>query len=102
MRWLTPAQVIVAIRVSGRFPRSHGAPIHVGDPGAIGADLHTPLFGGPVPDLPSGLIPVFWACGVTPQEAALAGRLPLMITHAPGHAFSQPLTRPPPSLRRAA
>ena len=87
MRWLTPAQAIVAIRVSGRFPRNHGAPIHVGEPGAIGADLHNPLFGGPVPDLPSGLIPVFWACGVTPQEAALAGRLPLMITHAPGHAF---------------
>ena len=87
MRWLTPAQAIVAIGVSGRFPRNHGAPIHVGDPGAIGADLHNPLFGGRVPDLPSGLIPVFWACGVTPQEAALAGRLPLMITHAPGHAF---------------
>ena len=87
MRWLTPVQAIAAIRVSGRFPRHHGAPIHVGDPGPIGADLHAPLFGGPVPDLPSGLIPVFWACGVTPQEAALAGRLPLMITHAPGHAF---------------
>jgi uncharacterized protein YcsI (UPF0317 family) len=87
MRWLTPVQAIPAIRVSDRFSRHHGAPIHVGDPGAIGADLHAPLFGGPVPDLPSGLIPVFWACGVTPQEAALAGKLRLMITHAPGHAF---------------
>jgi uncharacterized protein YcsI (UPF0317 family) len=87
MRWLNPTHAVVATRVSARFPRNHGAPIHVGDPGAIGADLHNPLFGGPVPDLPSGLIPVFWACGVTPQEAALAGRLPLMIAHVPGHAF---------------
>jgi uncharacterized protein YcsI (UPF0317 family) len=87
MRWLTPAQAIAAIRVSGRFPRNHGAPIHVGDPAAIGADLAVPLFGGPVPDLPPGLLPVFWACGVTPQEAARRAGIPLMIGHAPGHAF---------------
>ncbi|MDQ4060328.1 MAG: DUF1445 domain-containing protein, partial [Pseudomonadota bacterium] len=53
----------------------------------IGADLAAPLFGGPVPDRPADLVPVFWACGVTPQAAAEAARLPLMITHAPAHSF---------------
>jgi len=87
MRWLTPAQAIVATQVSARFPLNHGAPIHIGDPAAIGADLAHPLFGGPVPPLPEGLIPVFWACGVTPQSAAEAARLPLFITHAAAHSF---------------
>ena len=84
---MTPVQAVVAIRVAGRFPRNHETPTHVGDPGAIGANLHARLFGGPATDLPPGLIPVFWACGVTPQETALAARLPLMMTHAPGHTF---------------
>jgi uncharacterized protein YcsI (UPF0317 family) len=87
MRWLTPAQAIVATRVSARFPFNHGAPIHLGDPAAIGADLAAPLFGPPVDDIPDGVMPVFWACGVTPQEAALAARLDLMITHAPAYGF---------------
>jgi uncharacterized protein YcsI (UPF0317 family) len=87
MRWLTPAQAITATQVSARFPFNHGAPIHIGDPAAIGADLAHPLFGGPVPPLPAGLTPVFWACGVTPQSAAEAARLPLFITHAAAHSF---------------
>ncbi len=87
MRWLTPQQALVATQVTARFPFNHGAPIHIGDPAAIGADLARPLFGGPVGDLPAGLVPVFWACGVTPQEAALAAKLEIMITHAPAHAF---------------
>lgn len=87
MRWLAPAHVPVAIRVSAGYPGSHGAPICAGDPSALGVDLDRPLFGGPVPPRPAGLVPVFWACGVTPQEAALAARIPLLIAHAPGHAF---------------
>jgi uncharacterized protein YcsI (UPF0317 family) len=87
MRWLTPAQAIVATQVSARFPLNHGAPIHIGDPAAIGADLARPLFGGPVPALPADRTPVFWACGVTPQSAAEAARLPLFITHAAAHSF---------------
>lgn len=87
MRWLTPEQVITATQVSARFPFNHGAPIHLGDPAAIGADLDAPLFGGAVPPLPKGLVPVFWACGVTPQAAAEAARLPLFIAHAPAHSF---------------
>jgi uncharacterized protein YcsI (UPF0317 family) len=87
MRWLTPEQAIVATQVSSRFPHNHGAPIHIGEPAAIGADLERPLFGGPVPPLPPGLLPVFWACGVTPQEAALQAKLELFIAHAPAHGF---------------
>lgn len=87
MRWLTPAQAITATQVTSRFPFNHGAPIHIGDPAAIGADLARPLFGPPVEGVPAGVVPVFWACGVTPQEAALAARVPFMLAHAPAHGF---------------
>ena len=87
MRWLTASQAITATQVTARFPFNHGAPIHLGDPAAIGADLADPLFGGAVPERPAELLPVFWACGVTPQAAAEAARLPLTITHAPAHSF---------------
>lgn len=87
MRWLRAEQVDLASRISARFPHNHGAPIHIGDPAAIGANLMEPLFGGPVPALPAGLVPVFWACGVTPQAAAQAAALPLFIAHAPAHSF---------------
>lgn len=87
MRWLTPEQAIVATQVSSRFPFNHGAPIHIGDPARIGADLEQPLYGPPVPPLPEGMTCVFWACGVTPQEAALAAKIEFMITHAPAHGF---------------
>jgi uncharacterized protein YcsI (UPF0317 family) len=87
MRWLTPRQAIIATQVSARFPFNHGAPIHIGDPAAIGADLAQPLFGPPVERVPDGLVAVFWACGVTPQEAALAAKIEIMIAHAPAHGF---------------
>lgn len=87
MRWLTPQQAITAVQVSSRFPFNHGAPIHIGDPAGIGADLKTPMFGGPVPEMPNGLTAAFWACGVTPQSAAEAAKLPLFITHAAAHSF---------------
>ena len=87
MRWLTPEQAIVATQVSSRFPFNHGAPIHIGDPAAIGADLAHPLFGPPIAAVPKDVVPVFWACGVTPQEAALAANIEFMITHAPAHGF---------------
>lgn len=87
MRWLTHGQAIVATQVTSRFPHNHGAPIHIGDPAAIGADLENPLFGGKVGPIPEGMVPVFWACGVTPQEAALRAKIELMITHAPAHGF---------------
>ena len=87
MRWLTPEHAQRAHEISARFPLNHGAPIHMGDPAAIGADLDHPLFGGPVPALPKGKVAVFWACGVTPQAAAEAAALPLFIAHAPAHSF---------------
>jgi uncharacterized protein YcsI (UPF0317 family) len=87
MRWLTPAQAITATQVTARFPFNHGAPLHIGDPAEIGADLANPIFGGPVPPRPAGIVPVFWACGVTPQAAAEAAKIDLMITHSPGHGF---------------
>jgi uncharacterized protein YcsI (UPF0317 family) len=87
MRWLTPEHAIKATQITARFPFNHGAPIHVGDPDIIGADLAKPLHGPKIDSIPSHLIPVFWACGVTSQAAAEAAKLDLMITHAPAHGF---------------
>ena len=65
----------------------HGTPVHLGAPEAIGiADIARPDYGDPVEVAP-GEIPVFWACGVTPQAALMASRPPFAITHAPGHMF---------------
>lgn len=87
MRWLTPEDAIRAVQVTTRYPFNHGAPIHIGDPAAIGADLANPLAGPPVDRIRDGVVPVFWACGVTPQEAALAAGIDFMVTHAPAHGF---------------
>ncbi|MCL6454001.1 MAG: putative hydro-lyase [Alicyclobacillus sp.] len=87
MRPIPAQDVVRAVQVTSRFPSMHGAPIHMGDPGAIGiADITRPDFGDPVPIHP-GEIPVFWACGVTPQSVAMHVKPALMITHAPGHMF---------------
>jgi uncharacterized protein YcsI (UPF0317 family) len=87
MRPIPEDLVETAVRVTGRFARAHGAPVHVGDPAALGIrDLASPDYGDPLPMRP-GETPVFWVCGVTPQAAAQAARLPLMVTHAPGHMF---------------
>ena len=87
MRPMTPQQAIRAVQVTTRFHLTHGAPVHLGDPGQIGIrDLGKPEFGDPVTIQP-GEIPVFWACGVTSQLAATSAPLPRVITHAPGHMF---------------
>jgi uncharacterized protein YcsI (UPF0317 family) len=87
MRPMTPAQAAEATRICTGFPNSHGTPVQVGDPAAIGiSDLHLPDFGDPV-EIRPGEIPVFWACGVTPQAVAMQARPPLLLTHAPGHMF---------------
>ena len=81
------AQALRAVQVCSRFPRAHGAPIHIGAPGDIGiGDLAKPDFGDPV-ELRAGELPVFWACGVTPQAVAMEARPPLLLTHSPGHMF---------------
>jgi uncharacterized protein YcsI (UPF0317 family) len=85
MRPLTPADAIRAIQVTSRFPSVHGAPVHFGDPAAIGiADINNPDYGDAV-DIRPGEVPVFWACGVTPQSVIAAVRPAFCITHAPGH-----------------
>jgi uncharacterized protein YcsI (UPF0317 family) len=87
MRPVRADLVPLAVQVTGRYERVHGAPVQVGAPEALGiADLACPDYGDPVP-VEAGELPVFWACGVTPQAVALASRLPFCITHAPGHMF---------------
>ena len=87
MRPLKPVDVVRAVQVCSRFPRAHGAPIHFGAPAEIGiGHLHKPDFGDAV-DIKTGEVPVFWACGVTPQAVAMEVRPPLLITHKPGHMF---------------
>ncbi len=87
MRPIPAALVPLAVQITGRYEQVHGAPVHVGESGALGiADLARPDFGDAV-EIRPGELPVFWACGVTPQAAALASRLPFCITHAPGHMF---------------
>jgi len=84
MRPMTPANAIRAIQITSRFPNVHGAPIHFGDPAAIGIrDIGKPDFGDAV-EIRAGEVPVFWACGVTPQSAIRAARPPLSFTHKPG------------------
>ena len=85
MRPVPASLVPTAVRVTSRYPAVHGAPVHVGDPAAIGiTDLDAPDFGDPVEVRP-GEVPVFWACGVTPQAAVMQSRPPFAIGHAPGH-----------------
>jgi uncharacterized protein YcsI (UPF0317 family) len=87
MRPIPARMVSRAVQITTRFPLSHGAPIHIGDPGAIGIkDISAPDFGAPVTIYP-GEIPVFWACGVTFQTVVMASRPSLAITHSPGHMF---------------
>jgi uncharacterized protein YcsI (UPF0317 family) len=84
MRPLSPADAIRAVQITSRFPAVHGAPVHLGLPEAIGIrDLARPDFGDPA-EIGPGELPVFWACGVTPQVAVEAARPSVCITHKPG------------------
>lgn len=85
MRPMKAHDAIRAIQITSRYPAIHGAPVHLGDPALIGiADLAQPDYGEAV-EIRDDELPVFWACGVTPQEAIRAAALPLVITHAPGY-----------------
>jgi uncharacterized protein YcsI (UPF0317 family) len=109
MRPMTPGQAERATEITAPFTLAHGAPVHVGDPDALGiADLGAPDYGDAVEVRP-GEVPVFWACGVTPQAVAQASKPELMLTHAPGHMFVTDLderdgahgrARPAPQLQR--
>ena len=87
MRPIPRKDLIRAIQVTTRFPATHGAPIHIGDPEIIGIkDINNPDYGKAVP-INEDEIPVFWACGVTPQSVAMQVKPDIMITHEPGHMF---------------
>jgi uncharacterized protein YcsI (UPF0317 family) len=87
MRPVPSELVPTAVQVTALVPAVHGAPVHVGNPASLGIDdLDTPDYGDPVEVRP-GEVPVFWACGVTPQAVIEQARLPFALTHAPGHMF---------------
>lgn len=87
MRPYRADEIPLAVAISGRYPTMHGAPIHVGNPVSLGIrDLDAPEFGEPI-SIAEDEVPLFWACGVTPQAVAMKARPPLMITHSPGHMF---------------
>ena len=92
MRPMTPAQAEEAVLITRPYHRAHGAPVHIGDHEALGIrDLSRPDYGDRVSIRP-GEVPVFWACGVTPQAAMLNAKPRLAITHAPGHMFVSDLS----------
>jgi len=85
MRAVPEDRVAEVAEISRAYPLAHGAPVYWGDPAGLGiADIMSPDWGDPAP-LGPGEVPMFWACGVTPQVAIEAARLPLCITHKPGH-----------------
>jgi uncharacterized protein YcsI (UPF0317 family) len=87
MRPIVAEKVELAARISAEYPLAHGGPVHIGDPAGIGIrDLRRPDWGHAIDMLP-GEVPMFWACGVTPQAAIAECRPPIAITHAPGHMF---------------
>jgi uncharacterized protein YcsI (UPF0317 family) len=87
MRPFQPKDAIRAIEITRDYPSVHGSPVHLGDPSLIGIkDISAPDFGDKV-TINKDEIPLFWACGVTPQAAAMVAKPPIMITHAPGYMF---------------
>ena len=85
MRSVAADQVDLADAITRAHPQSHGAPIHVGDPAAIGVDLSRPIDGIGLSDIQPGEVPVFWACGVSLERAIAHAAPDLAMTHAPGH-----------------
>ena len=87
MRPIHRSMVVKAVQVTSRYPDVHGAPVQIGDPQALGVqDLARPDYGDAV-EIRENEVPVFWACGVTPQAVAERSKPTLMITHSPGHMF---------------
>ena len=85
MRPIPYGLVSKAVQITASMPRVHGAPVHIGDPAAIGIrDLSRPDYGEAV-TIKEGEVPVFWPCGVTPQNALMRSKPSFAITHAPGH-----------------
>ena len=85
MRPFTPGDAIKAVQITSRYPKVHGAPIHLGMPERIGIEDIGRAWQGDDPILAPGEMPVFWACGVTPQVVVRSARPPIAITHTPAH-----------------
>ena len=87
-RWIPREKLVRSIQITSRFPNQHGTPIQVGNSSEIGIeDPYKPDFGDPWIPENEELIPVYWACGVTPQIAIQEAKLEIMITHSPGKMF---------------
>ncbi|MFW1851501.1 putative hydro-lyase [Acinetobacter guillouiae] len=85
MRPIPAHQIAEAVKITARMPSVHGAPVHIGHPESLGIrDINQPDFGD-ASRIEQGEIPVFWACGVTPQAAIMNSKIPFAISHAPGH-----------------
>lgn len=94
MRPFKEEDIDEVVRITEQYSKAHGAPVHIGDPAAIGIkDIHKPEYGSPI-TLDDGDIPVFWGCGVTTQAAIKNANLPLVITHAPGKMLITDFTYP--------
>jgi uncharacterized protein YcsI (UPF0317 family) len=92
MRPIPHRLVSRAVQITSRFPKAHGAPVHVGDGRPIGIPDLSKVDFGEVPLMEEGEIPVFWGCGITPQMAAIESKVPFMITHKPCHMFISDIT----------
>ncbi|OPY71825.1 MAG: hypothetical protein A4E64_03081 [Syntrophorhabdus sp. PtaU1.Bin058] len=87
MRPVPADRIVPAVRITSRYAAVHGSPVHIGDPAAIGIrDIKRPDFGEAV-TIKKDEVPLFWACGVTPQVAVMNAKPDICITHAPGHMF---------------
>ena len=85
MRPFLPLDAIRAIEVTARYPRVHGTPVHFGNPAMIGIDDISKPYSGVPPVIHENEVPVFWACGVTPQIIVEHAKPSICITHKPGH-----------------
>jgi len=85
MRPFTPANAIRAIQITSRYPTVHGAPVHIGRPDLIGIEDLSKPWVGEATEVREDEMPLFWACGVTPQSVVLDAKVPFCITHSPGH-----------------
>ncbi len=85
MRPFLPEDAIRAIEVTAKYPRVHGTPLHFGNPEMVGIDDIASPYSGSPPVMQENEVPVFWACGVTPQIIVEHAKPPICITHKPGH-----------------
>jgi uncharacterized protein YcsI (UPF0317 family) len=92
MRPFRPPDAIRAIEITSRYPRVHGAPVHIGNPRAIGIEDLARPWAGDATAVHADELPLFWACGITPQSVVLEAKPSLCITHSPGHMLVTDLT----------